>query len=257
MAENCFRCMRYVIFVFNFFFWLLGMALILLGVWGVFDANMKYLQELLSLNLPDLNFLYLFIILIAIGILMTVIGFMGCCGAYEESMCLLLFYFLAILIITVLQVGCGVLIYLKGGELDPKLSELGRDQLQKYNDSEHIQGIVDAVQQTLICCGMRNFSDYTKYREDFKYYPWSCCKTEDGVTTKKSCKDTNSETFYKEGCKDKLLTMFKDYWFVALAIGILVLIIELIAMSFSLVLCCALRRSDGYEMTDTDQENFM
>lgn len=55
--------------------------------------------------------------MMGIGVVMTVLGFLGCCGAYQESKCLLGTFFACLLIIFLAEVAGGVFIYLRPGEV--------------------------------------------------------------------------------------------------------------------------------------------
>ncbi|EGV93251.1 Tetraspanin-8, partial [Cricetulus griseus] len=47
--------------------------------------------------------------LIAVGAIIMVLGFLGCCGAVKESRCMLLLFFIGLLLILLLQVAAGIL----------------------------------------------------------------------------------------------------------------------------------------------------
>ncbi|NXL97375.1 TSN8 protein, partial [Tyrannus savana] len=48
-------------------------------------------------------------LLIAVGSIIMVLGFLGCCGAVKESRCMLLLFFIGLLLILILQVTGGIL----------------------------------------------------------------------------------------------------------------------------------------------------
>ncbi|NXD23901.1 TSN8 protein, partial [Spelaeornis formosus] len=48
-------------------------------------------------------------LLIAVGAIIMILGFLGCCGAAKESRCMLMLFFIALLLILILQVTGGIL----------------------------------------------------------------------------------------------------------------------------------------------------
>ena len=58
-------------------------------------------------------------VLIAVGSIIMILGFLGCCGAIKESRCMLLLFFIGLLLILILQVTGGIL----GAVYKPQLEE--------------------------------------------------------------------------------------------------------------------------------------
>ncbi|XP_037552991.1 CD9 antigen-like, partial [Nematolebias whitei] len=75
-------CIKYLMFAFNLVFWLAGTAVFAIGMWLRFDPKTKGLFEE-----PDSPYVFYtgVYILIGAGALMMVVGFLGCCGAIQES----------------------------------------------------------------------------------------------------------------------------------------------------------------------------
>uniref|UniRef100_A0A8C0BUI0 Tetraspanin 8 n=1 Tax=Buteo japonicus TaxID=224669 RepID=A0A8C0BUI0_9AVES len=85
-------CMKYSMFVFNFLFW----------------VSKLVFKLLLELNIDSSLFAGVDL-LIAVGSIIMVLGFLGCCGAIKESRCMLLLFFIGLLLILILQVTGGIL----------------------------------------------------------------------------------------------------------------------------------------------------
>ncbi|XP_076578972.1 CD9 antigen-like [Chaetodon auriga] len=79
-------CVKYALFIFNFVFWLAGTAVLAVGLWLRFDSRTAGLFE--GEESPTVFFTGVYI-LIAAGVLMMVVGILGCCGAIKESPCML------------------------------------------------------------------------------------------------------------------------------------------------------------------------
>ncbi|CAB1353353.1 unnamed protein product [Coregonus sp. 'balchen'] len=80
------KCVKYILFVFNFIFWLCGSLVLAVGLWLRFDP--ETVQLLTGEEAPETFFIAVYI-LIGAGGGMTLVGFFGCCGAVKESQCLL------------------------------------------------------------------------------------------------------------------------------------------------------------------------
>ncbi|TNN76449.1 Tetraspanin-2 [Liparis tanakae] len=80
------KCVKYLLFVFNFIFWLSGLLVLAVGLWLRFDP--ETVQLLTADDAPGTFFIAVYILLGAGG-LMMVVGFFGCFGAVRESQCLL------------------------------------------------------------------------------------------------------------------------------------------------------------------------
>ncbi|NXU40059.1 TSN8 protein, partial [Drymodes brunneopygia] len=48
-------------------------------------------------------------LLIAVGAIIMILGFLGCCGAVKESQCMLMLFFIGLLLILILQLTGGIL----------------------------------------------------------------------------------------------------------------------------------------------------
>ncbi|XP_076970597.1 tetraspanin-18 isoform X2 [Tamandua tetradactyla] len=85
MEGDCLSCMKYLMFVFNFFIFLGGASLLGLGTWVLVDPT--GFREIVTANPLLVTGAYL---LLAMGGLLFLLGFLGCCGALRENKCLLL-----------------------------------------------------------------------------------------------------------------------------------------------------------------------
>jgi CD81 antigen len=61
-----------------------GIAIVALAVWMLVDPTF-----MISLAQEQQNYQYGLFILLGLGILMVLLAFCGCCGAFKESQCML------------------------------------------------------------------------------------------------------------------------------------------------------------------------
>ncbi|CAB1346422.1 unnamed protein product [Coregonus sp. 'balchen'] len=79
MAVN--KCVKYLLFLFNLLFWISGC--IILGV-SIYLKVSKNGNMIMDEAVPFVD------LLIAVGVIIMVLGFLGCCGAIKENRCMLI-----------------------------------------------------------------------------------------------------------------------------------------------------------------------
>eukprot|EP00063_Salmo_salar_P072946 XP_014047781.1 PREDICTED: tetraspanin-4-like isoform X2 [Salmo salar] len=97
-SRRCLCCVKYLMFVFNLIFWLGGCGLFGVGVWLSFTQSEF---SSLPLSFPSLSAANL--LLVAGGVTM-VTGFLGCLGALKEQRCLLMTFFVILLLLVLTEV---------------------------------------------------------------------------------------------------------------------------------------------------------
>ncbi|KAM6981171.1 CD9 antigen-like [Aplochiton taeniatus] len=205
------KCVKYLLFIFNFIFWLSGFLVLAVGLWLRFDPNT--VQLLTGNGAPETFFLAVYI-LIGAGGLMMLVGFFGCFGAVRESQCLLGSFFACLLIIFGAEVAAGVFGFLNKEQII--------EEVQKFYSSS----IVDASNTN----GTQIASIY--------HTVLSCCggSTRDIVL----CPETDEET---PDCLTAITEFFNEKLFIIGYVGIGVAGVMVIGMIFSMVLCCAIRNN--------------
>uniref|UniRef100_A0AAY5KGN7 Tetraspanin n=1 Tax=Esox lucius TaxID=8010 RepID=A0AAY5KGN7_ESOLU len=80
-VEGGMKCVKYLLFFFNFIFWLCGLAMIVVGVLvQVAINNTIVINNVSASSVP--------IVIIVVGVIVFFIAFFGCCGAWKESYCM-------------------------------------------------------------------------------------------------------------------------------------------------------------------------
>jgi len=158
-------------------------------------------------------------IFVAVGGLLMVVGFLGCCGAGFESVLMLTLFFIVVLILVVIQMFALFYMY------------TGRDQFEYtlYNalkqSSENLETRMQLVpiQDTFHCCGA------TKDTRDL-YINDDICK--EPQQKYDDCYDVIKSIIEKDG--DKILVF-----------GVILLVVEAFSLIFSCILCRAFREVDN------------
>lgn len=195
-----YTCVKFLFFGFNVIFWLLGCAILGIGIWlHISKGNYASVA-------PSFNFLSATALCIAAGGIVLVVGFFGCCGAIMENPCMLLTYFLLVVIIFVMEIVAGILAFVFRNEVETVLkNELLLGVREKYNTSSE-QGLRDAwdsVQRNLKCCGVESYEDWyriSSWRKENRV-PDSCC-----IEEIPNCGTHNADPniWHQQGCFKEL-----------------------------------------------------
>uniref|UniRef100_A0A3Q2DTH7 CD9 molecule b n=1 Tax=Cyprinodon variegatus TaxID=28743 RepID=A0A3Q2DTH7_CYPVA len=140
-AMSGMQCIKYAMFIFNFLLWLAGTGVLAMGLWLRFDPRTRDLFEKEEAFTVFLTGMYL---LIAAGALMMVVGFLGCCGAIKESPCMLGLFFLFLLLIFAAEAAAGIWAFNNKEKLTADVKEFYRETYKKYQNSKQ-----DALRETL------------------------------------------------------------------------------------------------------------
>ncbi|XP_071057801.1 tetraspanin-11 isoform X2 [Pseudochaenichthys georgianus] len=192
-------CLKYLLFVFNFLFWVGGVAVLGVGVWTLVEKS-DYLSLLASSTFAVSAY-----ILILAGSMVVVTGFLGCCAVIREQKSCLSMYFFCLLVIFLIELVAGVLAYVYYQRLSEELNQhLNQTMTDNYAQPgrEAITLAVDRLQQDFKCCGSNNSRDWmvsvyvsSKQAED-RLVPDSCCKT---ITPHCGNRDHPSNIYKVEG----------------------------------------------------------
>ncbi|XP_066276225.1 CD9 antigen-like [Branchiostoma lanceolatum] len=154
----CSGIIRVLLFVFNFVFWLVGLALLGIGIWLLVDPASKAIQSVLSFYGIAVY------IIIAAGAITTVVGFLGCCGACKESKCLLIMFSIFLGIIFAVEVAAGIVAIVQRGLLSDLITDSFADILTQGQNLESVPALVlsgvTAMQTGLKCCGLNATSNW-------------------------------------------------------------------------------------------------
>jgi len=190
----------------NFIIWILGVALMVIGVIDRIIAQYLIKDSEYVFNATNL--------LIAIGVIVTSLGLLGCFAAYMKVRYLLTVYGLLLLLIFVLEVLTGVYTYSKRDSVQhnvfqyiyngTKTGYAGRDE-----KSMKLTHDIDWFQENLQCCGMHGPADWqnaTWYANLEKprneSVPLSCCKP----PRKHGCNahiEDHPEMVFEVGCSER------------------------------------------------------
>merc|ERR1719427_2220938 len=148
----CYQFLRLLVFLNNFLYWLLGLGFVAVSIWLLFDEQL-YGQTLESKKADYFTGTY---ILLVLGALIATIRFLGCCGSWKESACMLGTFNAFLMIIFVAEICCGVFIYFQKDSISSIIEKsIDETVMKKYdqNVSAASMATFDKIQQELECCG--------------------------------------------------------------------------------------------------------
>lgn len=233
------KCIKYLLFIFNLLFVISGCTLIIVG--AVIEAHYSTYLDFIShsyLSAPS--------ILIAVGVLIFIVGFFGCCGAIKENHCMVVTFSVLLCMIFVVQLGAGIASYVLINDVENFLEEGMLTSMHNYNESRAgVYRTWNVVQHEHACCGTKNYEDWkaTSFGESVNGVPDACCKE---YTTGCGSNVFNDESklreINQEGCFDKLKGDVKENLTILGGIAVGIGCVQLIGVAFACCLAKSLKR---------------
>lgn len=264
MGGCCYGCLKYMVMIFNLIYMLMGGMLLGTTLWMYLDG-----LQFSSIASKMDDYTYVLIFLMALGAIMTIMGFLGCCGALQESQCMLATFFALVLVILAGQIAAGVYFFTNQQTFEEQFGETLKESLQTHYSKDNLKTrAFDGLQMELKCCGVDGPEDWATSvinlgvgknveigvsgRSGLYKVPKSCCLTKDSNECNNDREITFSasnfpDTIHNKGCKHQAMEYLRLHGLEVLIVVAAIVLIELLAMVFSMVLCCAVRRIDQFK----------
>lgn len=234
-VEGCTKCIKYMLFFFNFIFWLAGCVILGVSLWLRHDTKTSSLLDLrFEGTEPPSTFYISVYILIAVGAVMMFVGFLGCYGAIQESQCLLGTFFACLVILFACEVAAGIWGFMHKDKISKELITFYDSVYDKgvsipvlQNDQNQAPATVLKVfHETLNCCGKGGLLGFSQM------FISDVCPGELKVKA--------------ANCHDKIRELFSEKIYLIGIAALVVAVIMIFEMIFSMVLCCGIRNSPVY-----------
>ncbi|KAI5618702.1 hypothetical protein C0J50_21733 [Silurus asotus] len=226
VSRGCLCCVKYLMFIFNLIFWLGGCGLFGVGVWLSFrQVEISHLP----LSFPSLSVANL--LLVAGGVTM-VTGFLGCLGALKEQRCLLMTFFVILLLLFLTEAVLVLVLGLFHQEFDQKAKEDLLEGMKHYGSNEALTKSWDSMQKIFKCCGVSNHTDWNQLQGS---PPISCCRD-----------DASPCHRWEEPCYQKAKMWVLDNITWVLGFGVCLGIVQILALAFSMLMYCQILRVEKY-----------
>ncbi|XP_017291310.1 tetraspanin-33 isoform X3 [Kryptolebias marmoratus] len=215
-----YRGIKYTLFIFCYFFWVVSAVLIAVGIYAKI-AKEKDVVDTLAVD-PAL-------LLIVVGVLMFLITFLGCFGALRNATCLLKTFLAILVAIFLLQIAAGVVGYIFTDTVMDRTEKLMMKAIVRYREDQDLENAIDFIQKKFQCCGVEDYKDWSHnvYFEcsdtnpslEACGVPFSCCillknqtvlNTMCGYGTQQMEEHSAREDIFTIGCVEKIIWWAKN-----------------------------------------------
>ncbi|XP_076056651.1 CD151 antigen-like [Oratosquilla oratoria] len=225
--------LKYVLFFFNFVFFVGGVAVLGVGIWTIVDKH-DYVVLLTTSTYSATAY-----ILVFAGVVVLVVTVIGCCAVLKEDRCALLLYTFLLLLVFLLEAVGGVLAYVYEEQVMAELSHTLTDTFNsKYKMDKEVTSAINRMQKEYHCCGAITYSQWRdsiwlkKNPSIENLVPDSCCKS---VTPNCGVRDHPSNIWY-DGCIHQLEDEMGRHLILLGAVGCGLSLVQV----FGMVLACCL-----------------
>ncbi|XP_064481089.1 23 kDa integral membrane protein-like [Ornithodoros turicata] len=151
------NCVKFTLFGTNVVIWILGVVVLIVSVVLLCGrGSYSDLDEVRSIRESAITG-------ICLGLILFFTGFLGCCGAAKENVCMLATYFFVLVVALLFEIAVMALAlaYVSSSKLDESVTG-GLEDLITSGRREDIQLLYN-LQENMRCCGARDASDYEKH----------------------------------------------------------------------------------------------
>ncbi|XP_041654858.1 CD63 antigen [Cheilinus undulatus] len=236
-VEGGMKCVKILLFFFNFIFWLCGLALIIVGILVQVALHR-------SIAIKDASASGAPIVVIGVGVVIFFIAFFGCCGAWKENQCMITMFAILLSLLIIVQIAAAIAGYIFRNKLSTIVQDSLVDMIPKYNSSSQFKETVDKLQEDLKCCGVNSSTDWKNIFPEKNTVPDSCCKN---VTT--NCgvgAMTDPNKVYQEGCHDAMEAFLKKNIQWVIVAALVIAFLQVMGIVFACLLIRGIR--SGYEV---------
>lgn len=230
-SKTCMTCLKNSLIILNLLIWLFGAALTGIGIWIKVDKEFWDIQTGLDMK----QFSMAGYILIAAGVIIMLIGFVGCYGAFSLSLCLLSVYAIVVILIILMEIAVMALVWTISSNKDMKeeIKAKAKKAMQEMSRNEYQQHFLNLLQSKLHCCGIDGSDDYIIDKD----HPI----TEEGIPH--SCTNPDTGYPYEQGCLQSVIEYFKSKAGILGGTAIAVFILQLAALILTCFVACGLKHS--------------
>ncbi|NXB99300.1 TSN8 protein, partial [Orthonyx spaldingii] len=183
-------------------------------------------------------------LLIAVGAIITILGFLGCCGAVKESRCMLMLFFIGLLLILILQLTGGILgaVYKSQVELALNLTLSANVNALQSTTGVHkeYQEAFQKFEKENQCCGLLNGPK--DWGNNFKNTSLKICQCELEKPSPDLCIKYEGRSIYIKPCGKIIMKIIKDNLVIIIGIAFGLAVIEILGLVFSMSLYCQIGR---------------
>jgi len=240
MMTASLNVIKYLLFLFNILFVVTGLVLLSIGaaIKAAYYGYHVFLDDA-YFSAPNL--------LIAVGLIILLVSFLGCCGAVKENHCMVVSYIALLILIFILELSGGIAGYVCRDKVEAVLTEKLTESMKNYGDKNAtiVTKLWDGIQTQFECCGAKSYNDWIQYlpeKTNKTNLPLSCCPQASGFGPQ-TCSATSEPPMYTAGCTDKFGDFVKDKAVVIGSTGITIALIQLLGILMACRLASSMRRA--------------
>ncbi|XP_069841872.1 tetraspanin-6 [Dendropsophus ebraccatus] len=236
-------CLKSVLLIYTFIFWITGVILLTVGVWGKVGLDVYF--SLLNENATNVPY-----VLIGTGAVIILLGTFGCFATCRANPWMLKLYAMFLSLIFLIELIAAIVGLVFRHEIKDSFERGYLQALSQYNSTGDARSqALDTIQKTLRCCGVRSYTDWGRS----SYYqssgiPQSCCRLP-GNCTQESMKNMEKarSVVFPDGCISKVTSVMESRMGVVAGISFGIACFQLVGMFLA---CCLSRyiTNNQYEM---------
>lgn len=231
--------MKTLMFVFNGIVWVLGLVLFVVGIVVLVEG--KNWNEIVDNKTVPVS-----VMLIIVGLIIAIVGFLGCCGAMKQNGAMLLVYAIVLGVIIILQCVAGILAFIYSDEtkLKEEIEENMNEFIAVYSGKSDVSTdhVFNVIMEEFECCGISGPDDWKTKTDNTKWVqtnvPDSCC-----VNMESECgwdyfttAESERVKVHSEGCFTKVVDSVQSNLELFGIIALVFLLVEILQILFALVL---------------------
>ncbi|KAI4461059.1 tetraspanin [Holotrichia oblita] len=218
------KCVKYMLFITNFMFVIIGFLLISIG------TAITYIYNDFDLFIED-HYFSPAALLVAIGIITFFVSLFGCAGAIKGSTCMVNIYGIFLILLLILEVSAAIAAYAMRSSIEHYIKLSMTSTLDKYLDHSHIRDAWDALQCRLACCGINGYWDWIEV--DSSRF--------NETISPESCFNAYEERF-EAGCWQQLVYTVSQSALLVGTAAICVAVVQALGVVFAFMLAKSIRR---------------
>lgn len=248
------KIVQYTFFAFNFLIWVLGIVVLGVGIWSHAEAgSWKSLVDLDAIG-QAAN------LLIAAGIIVAILGFLGCWGAVKKVRVLLVLYSVVVVLIFILEIAAGIYSYKKKDKVEAKIASAVKKAVEEnYGKGDKasllVTKAVDLFQKKIKCCGVNSPGDYKgsywgqHNATHDQTVPKSCCRKQNDATCNIKV-NANSTSIWNTGCVEQSKKWAQGNMMYLVNVGVAIAVVELGGIVCAVCLWFSFRKEECGERID-------
>ncbi|XP_077150890.1 tetraspanin-7 [Ranitomeya variabilis] len=235
-------CLKTLLIIYSFVFWITGVILLAVGVWGKLTLG-TYIS-LIAENSTNAPY-----VLIGTGTTIIVFGLFGCFATCRGSPWMLKLYAMFLSLVFLAELIAGISGFVFRHEIKDTFLRTYTEAIQNYNGKDERSRAVDDVQKSLSCCGIQSYTNWTisiYFHENG--IPPSCCSNMSDCNPADMRNMTIAPTkVYQRGCYELVTDFMETNMGIIAGVAFGIAFSQLIGM---LLACCLSRfiTANQYEM---------